>query len=504
MLRRRRRRARTPRGDGVWAPERRQLTVGLSLAVTVVAVEAMAVATILPIVVRRLGDLSLYGWVFSAFMLSGLLGVVVAGTLADRGPLVRPMLAGLALFAAGLLVGGTAPSMPVLVAGRALQGLGAGAVPAIAYVAISRGYVERVRPKMFALLATAWVVPSLVGPATAAVVAVRFGWRWVFIGLVPIVVLAGAAAARALRSIPPPARVREGVVPYLHVIGVIAGAAIVLASSTTGRLPVVIPGVACGALLLTISLRRLTPRGTLTARPGLPATVLTRGLLTFAFYAGDAYVPYALTTVRHSSPLLAGVAFFVSTLTWTASSWIQARAVRRLGPRWLVRAGTCVMVAGVATMGATVDPSVPTWLGVIAWGIAGGGMGLAYSPLSLTTLDRAAAGETGKATSGLQVSDTLGVALGTGGAGAIVAAAAVSLGPRIGAALAFTLGAGVGVIALFASRGLPTRLGLATPQAGVAGTPEAGPLGPAAGQAVPARAEAGGTSAELSHPSCTR
>jgi MFS family permease len=118
------------------------------LAVTVVAFEALAVATILPIVSRDLGDFRLYGWVFSAFLLSSLLGIVVAGTLADRGPLERPMLAGLGLFAAGLAVGGLAPDMPVLVAGRALQGLGAGVVPAVGYVAISRAYPDVCRPRM--------------------------------------------------------------------------------------------------------------------------------------------------------------------------------------------------------------------------------------------------------------------------------------------------------------------------------------------------------------------
>src|SRR5512135_1939579 len=124
---------------GVWAPERRALTVGLVLVVTLVAFEALAIATILPVVSRELGELRLYGWVFSAFMLASLVGIVLAGTWADRVPLGWPMLAGLAFFAAGLVIGGTAPSMAVLVAGRAVQGLGAGVVPAVAYVAISRG-----------------------------------------------------------------------------------------------------------------------------------------------------------------------------------------------------------------------------------------------------------------------------------------------------------------------------------------------------------------------------
>ena len=86
--------------------------MGLVLAVTLVAFEALAIATVLPVVSRHLGDLRLYGWVFSAFMLTSLIGIVVAGTLSDRGPLGPPMLAGLALFAGGLIVGGCAQPCP--------------------------------------------------------------------------------------------------------------------------------------------------------------------------------------------------------------------------------------------------------------------------------------------------------------------------------------------------------------------------------------------------------
>src|ERR1700756_3682373 len=109
----------TSPAGGIWAPTHRPLTVGLVLAVTFVAFEALAVATILPVIGRHLGDLRLYGWVFSAFLLASLIGIVLAGTLADRVPLGRPMLAGLALFSFGLIIGGIAPDMVVLVAGRA-------------------------------------------------------------------------------------------------------------------------------------------------------------------------------------------------------------------------------------------------------------------------------------------------------------------------------------------------------------------------------------------------
>jgi MFS family permease len=443
---------------GVWAPERRPLTVGLVLAVTLVAFEALAIATILPVVSRHLGDLRLYGWVFSAFMLTSLIGIVVAGTLADRGPLAPPMLSGLALFAAGLVVGGTAPNMPVLVVGRAVQGLGAGFVPAVAYVAISRGYPERCQPRMFAILSTAWVVPGLIGPAIAALVATTVGWRWVFLGLVPLVIVTGALAVLAMRHVPAPTRPRHGAVPYLPVFGVVAGAAVALASISSDDLAAGVPGALAGGGLLVVCLRRLTPPGTLTARRGLPATVLNRGLLTCCFFAGDVYVPYAITAVRHSSTALAALALTAGTLTWTVGSWVQAHRIARVGPRRLVRGGELLVLGGLGLMSIALVPSVPPELGVLAWAVAGGGMGLAYAPLSVTTLDLAAPGAEGKATASLQLFDVLGQALGTGVAGAVVAGTAVSLGHRNGVALAFLFGIVVGVCALAVGARLPARL----------------------------------------------
>jgi MFS family permease len=444
--------------DGIWAPARRPLTVGLVLAVTFVAFEALAVATVLPVVGRHLGDLRLYGWVFSAFLLASLIGIVLAGSLADRVPLWRPMLAGLALFAAGLVVGGTAPDMPVLVAGRAVQGLGAGVVPAVGYVAISRCYPERCRPRMFAVLSTAWVVPGLIGPAVAALVASAVGWRWVFLGLLPLVIAAGVLVVLALRHVPPPASPATAKVPYLAVLGVVAGAGAALASLSCGVVAVVAAGGIAGAALLAVSVRRLTPPQNLSARPGLAATIFSRSLLTCCFFAGDAYVPYAIVTVRHAPTALAAVALTASTLAWTAGSWVQARCIARYGPRRLVRPGECLVALGLGVMCVALLPSVPAALGVVAWAIAGAGIGTAYAPLSVTTLDRAAAGEEGRATSALQLCDVLGQALGTGVAGSIVAAAAAGIGHRPAVALAFSFAIVVALTAVIVAARLPGQL----------------------------------------------
>jgi MFS family permease len=306
------------------------------------------------------------------------------------------------------------------------------------------------------------VVPGLIGPAIAAVVAAAVGWRWVFLGLLPLVIAAGVLVVLALRHVPPSVSQAATPVPYLGVLGVVAGAGTALASLSSGVVPVVAIGAVAGGAVLAVSLRRLMPPRNLSARPGLSATFLSRGLLTCCFFAGDAYVPYAIVTVRHAPTTLAALALTASTLTWTAGSWVQARCIARYGPRRLVRPGETLVAVGLGVMCLVLLlPPVPPALAILAWAIAGTGIGTAYSPLSVTTLDRAAAGEEGRATSALQLCDVLGQALGTGVAGAIVAAGAV-LGHGHGVALAFFFAIAVALAAVVVSGWLPGKLGGST------------------------------------------
>jgi MFS family permease len=117
-----------------------------------------------------------------------------------------------------------------------------------------------------------------------------------------------------------------------------------------------------------------------------------------------------------------------------------------------------LVFTGLVLMAVTLLPSVPPALGVGAWAIAGFGIGQAYAPLSVTTLDRAEPGQEGRATSGLQLFDVLGQAVGTGVGGAIVAGTADGLGHRSGVALAYGFALLVSVVALVAGARLPTRL----------------------------------------------
>ncbi|MFC7617068.1 MFS transporter [Actinokineospora soli] len=187
----------------LWGRQNRATTVGILLLITIGAFEHLGVSTAMPRMLAELDGGHLYSWPFTAFLAASVISTVLAGRVSDRiGP--RPvLLVGPAVFLAGLVVAGTASDMPTLLAARFLQGLGLGAEAVAIYVLIAQVYPERERPRMFGLLAAAWVVPSILGPTAAGVVTEFIGWRWVFLGLAPLALLGVVLLVPALRALPP-------------------------------------------------------------------------------------------------------------------------------------------------------------------------------------------------------------------------------------------------------------------------------------------------------------
>lgn len=441
-----------------FGPRRLALTVGLILTVVGVGFEALAVATVLPAVVDDLGDLHLYGWAFSGFLLTQLVGVVIAGLMADaRGPAL-PFALSLVLFAGGLVVGGLAPSMPILILGRALQGFGGGAITALAYVAIGRGYPESAKPRMLALLSTAWVVPGLVGPGLAGVMAESLGWRSIFLVLAPMPLVTGALALPALRKMgagtpSPQARARVAAAVVLA-----AGSGLVLTGIAQTNPALAFGLTAVGAAMAIPAMRRLLPEGTLRAASGMPATVATMGLLNLAFFGVDAFVPLALVEVRGTSVAFAGLALTAATLGWSGASWIQARTAHRISRRAMARFGIVLLGVSFGATAAALLPSVPVVGSLPAWGLAGIAMGLAYTTLSLAILEQADPGQEGDASASLQLASVLGAGLGAGLGGALIALLEAR-GEPLSQALLLQGGLmlAVVVLALLAAKGLPGR-----------------------------------------------
>lgn len=431
-------------GGGLWSPERRPLTIGLVLTITLVAAEALAVSTAMPIVARELGGHELYGLVFSAFMVGSLLGIVAAGTLIDARGVVLPFVIGLALFAIGLALAGAAVSMPMLIGARFIQGIGGGAIPPIAYVAIGRSLPDHLRPRMFATMSTAWVLPGVLGPAIAGIVAETFSWRLIFLGLLPLLAVSGTMAYRGLRGLADAApgargssggtRIRDGLLVGFGVALLTAG----LASESAA----LVLGLGGAGLALTLwAFHRLAPLGTLRAARGYPTAVLLRGVVTFAFFSIDVYVALLLVEVRGWSAAGAGIALTAATISWTAGSWTQARFSSRFAHEWFVRLGFPVVAVGIASLGLVLIPAVPSWLAVPAFAIGGYGMGLTYAQFALIVLREVPHASQGEVTAALTLSDALGTVFGTGVAAAFVAFSyRLGGGPALGLAGAIVMG----------------------------------------------------------------
>jgi len=426
------------------APEYRGLTLGLVTTITLIAVESLAIGTVMPIVARELGDQELYGWVYAAFYLGNMLGIVLVGAALDRVPIRRPFAIGLVLYAAGLLVAGLAPSMPVLIAARFVQGCGGGSLSPTAYVAIGRRLPAHLQPPMFALMSAAWVLPGLIGPSIAAFVGATVGWRWVFLGLLPILAVAGVVALQALGSVPnakpgeedPEHVAMANRLPYALLS--LLGAGLVIAALTAPEIAVMAGGAAVGLVMLVPALRRLTPPGTLRGAEGVPAAVLLRGAMTFSFFASDGYVALLLQTWRGTSPVLTGIVFTVTTVAWSTATWFQAKRIDRWGVVPFVRLGfVCVAVGALLSIPA-LAPGVPPGILIVTWALPGIGMGVMYSAVTLVVLRRSRPSEQGSTTSSLQLADILGTALGVGVGGAIAAAGTRAGGNGLGWALAAT------------------------------------------------------------------
>lgn len=440
---------------GIWDRAHRWLTIGLVLTVVGAAFEALAVATILPVTVDELGGLRLYGWAFSAFMLTNLIGVTIAGSEADRLGPARPFLVGVALFVVGLLLGGFAPSMPVLIAARAIQGFGAGVIGAIAYLAIARGYPPELKPQMLAVMSSAWVIPGLAGPGLAALIADQVGWRWVFLGLAPVMIAAGGLALHGLRGLGDRARAAPAWSRALAAIALAGGAGLVLngigAPGALQRIGLVVAGL----IVAVPAVRALLPEGSLRPTTALPAAIAVSGLLNMAFFGVDAFVPLALTTIRGQSTTSAGLVLTAATITWTVGAWLQARLAPTRPRRQLVRSGLLLTALGVGVTAMLVYPFVPVLLAPVGWAIAGLGMGIAYSTLSLVVLEHATPGQEGTATAGLQLMNMLGSALGTGIGGAVIAQASADSGTATGVLEQDLLMLAVVAIAIVVAQPLP-------------------------------------------------
>lgn len=406
----------------IWDRHRLGITVGSVVLILLGAIEALAVTTVMPLVAADLHGEALYAVAFAGTLATGVIGMVASGAWSDRAGPRAPLYTAVALFIAGLVIAGAATDMYALVLGRLIQGLGAGAQTVALYVVVARVYPPALHGRIFAAFAAAWVVPSMIGPFLAGAVAQYLHWRWTFLGVAALNVIAFLLVVVRLRDVDLRAHPdggtaaeaassggRLGMRILLSVVVAIAAVAVGFASDAA---PVIGWPIAIAATVaIALAIRPLFPAGALRAAPGLPSVVLLRGLLAGGFFAAEAYVPRMLMERFEFSPTVAGLALTAAALAWSGASAVQGRYGERLGSRrMVVISSTLLLVAFLGLIAVAVTRSAP-WSVVVLWGIAGSGIGLLYPRLNVLTLAYSTPADEGFNSSALSIADSTGSAV---------------------------------------------------------------------------------------------
>nr|WP_026538080.1 MFS transporter [Arthrobacter sp. 9MFCol3.1] len=368
--------------------KRGPVLIALMLSTGLVAIDATVVATAVPAIVHDIGGFTSFPWLFSAYLLAQAVSVPVYAKLSDTIGRKPIMLIGIGLFLLGSILCGVAWSMPVLIAFRVVQGLGAGAVQPMAITIAGDIYTLAERARVQGYLASVWAVSSVVGPTLGGVFASLGIWRGIFLVNIPLCLVAGWMLVRSFH---------ENIEHVKHRVDYL-GAGLLTVSLTLLILGALEGGQAwawdsaisdavfAGGALLFVAFILVERRA---AEPVLPPWVVSRRLLAttamVAFGVGavmlgiTSYVPTFLVGALSTSPIVAGLALAALTIGWPISASQSGRLYLRIGFRNTALIGITVTVIGTAVLAVTASaPNVALVAGSCF--IVGLGLGLVATP----------------------------------------------------------------------------------------------------------------------------
>ena len=446
----------------------------------------------MPTVIAALGGAHLYPWVFSIYMLASTVMMPVFGGLSDRLGRRGPFIAAAIIFCAGSVAAGAAPSMPIMIAGRGLQGVGAGGILALALIIFGDLFAGPRRGQMQGLITAVWGVASIAGPLLGGIVVDGWSWRWIFLLNLPLgalvigLVLGGLTetgkhmAGRSLDL--------AGAGTFL--VGVTALMLAVLQSGAPGG----VGGLRVGALAVAVlglaafvwaerrSADPFLPFG-LFAEPVFAAASVAGFFSSAAMFGALIHVPLLVQWGHGTDATTAGLSLMTMSTGWSVGGLIAGQVLNRVGFRALSVAGAALMTLGYAAL--ALRPDIDWGALLVIGGATGIGMGLVSITLVVAVQNAIEPAHRGVATSALlffrNVGATLGVALmgatltarlGTRLAG--LEAGARHLPPDLVPALVkavgfiFWLGVGATVLTLLATCFLPD----GTPRTAKAPAPE--------------------------------
>jgi MFS family permease len=412
----------------LFTPSLLPATLMLGGGVTLYAVESYIMATIAPSIVRDIGGLPLLSWVTTLYVASAVLGSISVA-MRPRGMGLRiAYVFGAVLFGAGSLVCAAAPVMEVVLAGRTVQGFGAGILAALAYAFVRFAFPEPLWPKASTLYAAIWGIATLIGPSAGGFFADGSNWRHAFIILVPLGALMAVLAPWLLPKATDDRA--DGRMPFLQ-IGLLLSAVLLVSIAGTlehtgSKALLVALSVIAISLMLVIERQgstHLLPSGAVTLSKPIARVYLVMFAL-LVVLTSDIYIPYFLQALHGVTPLVSGYLTALVALGWTFAAFFSGNLRGRAAVNAII-AG-CVLealsTAGLAVLLARENQAAnlvilaPAALAMLMMGF---GVGLGWAHLVTKVLQLVQNAEQDKASAAISTVQSLGSAFGAAIAGLI-------------------------------------------------------------------------------------
>lgn len=413
----------------LFSPRLLPATLMLGGGVTLYAVESYVTATIAPSIVRDIGGLELFSWMTTLFVAAGVLGSITVATRPKGIGLRAIYVAAALIFGVGSLACAIAPTMPVLLIGRAVQGYGSGMLSGLAYAFIRFIYPEPLWRRASTLYAAIWGVATVLGPTLGGLFAAGSAWREAFLILVPVAVLMALSGRWLLPDVADD-RI-DTRTPLIQIILLLAAVLFVSIAGTIehGSYKTVL--IAASIVLVTTMVLierksevRLLPYGAVMLSNPIARLYLTIFTMMLVL-TSDIYIPYFLQTLHGVTPLVSGYLVALVALGWTIAAFFSASfsgrqaAIAIISGCILETAATASLIPFLATNTPfdTVARFAPA---VITMFLMGFGVGLGWAHLVTRIIGIARRTEQDKASAAISMTQSLGGAFGAALAGVIV------------------------------------------------------------------------------------
>jgi EmrB/QacA subfamily drug resistance transporter len=401
------------------------VVVAIMASMAMIAIEATIVSTAMPQIAAQLGQINLYSWVFSSFLLTQTATTVVFGKLSDIYGRKPMLILGIGLFLFASVLAGFAWSMPSMIAFRLLQGIGAGAVQPVAMTVVADLFPGNQRGKVQGYLASVWALSAVVGPLLGSLIIHNLPWSWIFWINVPVGILAALGFLFFLHE------EKRSRVVSIDVAGAVLFAISIsaLMIALTEMEDAISTEAIVALAVFAISLVAFIWQERRAEAPMIAPDLWLKRPIAFAnlavFFASmsimglTTFLPMYVQTVLNRSPLVAGFALTMLLLGWPIGATIASRQFSRFGLRPIMIVGSICIPTGTVLLVALTPTSSAVLAGIGSL-VMGLGMGLLNIGALVLTQESVSASERGSATASNVFSRNLGSTLGAAILGAVL------------------------------------------------------------------------------------